>query len=133
MLSELLCTSYAGYVHLESFLFPPALVMSCDVFLCYVLGTCRCYKSNFGRPYCGMEPREYHGSQASMYRGDRHPKGDYPPDAYERMTRRCENCGEVKQLLRKDYLYPEAYQKSYGFSKITMGVVGLAVWWYLFK
>lgn len=66
-----------------------------------------------------------------MYRGDRHPKGDYPPDAYERMTRRCENCGEVTKLLRKDYLYPEAYQKSYGFSKMTLGVLAVVAWWYL--
>lgn len=114
-----------------SYLSPPA--WSCRVTpLCYVTGTCRCYKSNFGKPYCGMEPRTYHGSQTSMYRGDRHPpRGDYPPEAYERLSRPCENCGEVKKMLKKEYLYPEAYQKSHKLT-ITMGILGLAAWWYLF-
>ncbi|CAL1713518.1 unnamed protein product [Somion occarium] len=97
-------------------------------------GTCRCYKANFGQPYCTMEPRTYQGSKSSMYRGDRHPKGVYPEDAYESKSRVCQNCGQAKKMVKKEYLYP-----GFDFSKKSpsrLPLLGICVMvlivWYFF-
>ncbi|KAJ6581470.1 hypothetical protein B0H19DRAFT_1115329 [Mycena capillaripes] len=68
-------------------------------------GSCYCQNSNFGRPYCIMNPRWYHMSShtGKSYRGDRHPDEDEDEDAFEEKPRKCGNCGEMKLCLRKEY------------------------------
>ncbi|KAF7332680.1 hypothetical protein MKEN_00151000 [Mycena kentingensis (nom. inval.)] len=75
-------------------------------------GTCYCENSNFGRPYCLMEPRWYHASSSPIwkpYRGDRHPAKEYCDDRYpeeprEDAPRACGNCGKLERCFKKEYL-----------------------------
>ncbi|KAJ6493560.1 hypothetical protein C8R47DRAFT_1176557 [Mycena vitilis] len=67
-------------------------------------GSCYCQNSNFGRPYCIMNPRWYHMSSRTgrSYKGDRHPEEDEEDEAFEEKPRKCGNCGEIKLCLRKE-------------------------------
>ena len=67
------------------------------------LGTCNCPNANFGRPYCHMEPRWYHGHNGRSYTGDRHPEDQYPEEVYEPEPRPCGNCGEVTRLFKEEF------------------------------
>ncbi|KAJ6591605.1 hypothetical protein DFH09DRAFT_1137499 [Mycena vulgaris] len=73
-------------------------------------GSCYCPNSNFGRPYCIMQPQWYHMSSRTgrSYKGDRHPDDPWivkeNPEAFEEKPRKCGNCGEEGKLcLRKEY------------------------------
>ncbi|KAJ6607482.1 hypothetical protein B0H10DRAFT_2071474 [Mycena sp. CBHHK59/15] len=83
---------------------------ACESCVCHTSrGSCYCQNSNFGRPYCIMEPRWYHMSSRTgrSYKGDRHP--DDPgfvkanADLFEEKARKCGNCGETKLCLQKEY------------------------------
>ncbi|KAK7012221.1 hypothetical protein R3P38DRAFT_1585417 [Favolaschia claudopus] len=79
---------------------------ACESCVCHhSRGSCYCQNSNFGRPYCIMNPQWYHMSSRTgrSYKGDRHPDYDEDPDAYEEKPRKCGNCGEVKLCLRREY------------------------------
>ncbi|KAJ6459491.1 hypothetical protein C8R47DRAFT_1028205, partial [Mycena vitilis] len=74
-------------------------------------GTCYCEKKNFGRDYCGRIPEWYHYGARSgkLYRGDNHPNPDdaelhkVPASQWEKVPRRCRNCGEIKLCLIPGY------------------------------
>ncbi|KAJ7091340.1 hypothetical protein B0H15DRAFT_778494 [Mycena belliarum] len=72
-------------------------------------GSCYCQNSNFGRPYCIMEPRWYHMSSSTgrSYKGDRHPDDPWfveeNAELFEDEARKCGNCGETKLCLREEY------------------------------
>ncbi|KAI0337029.1 hypothetical protein BDW22DRAFT_1340613 [Trametopsis cervina] len=69
-------------------------------------GTCHCAEKNFGNLYCAMAPRWYHtDGKGKPYKGDRHPEPDdeYPSNAFEGEARKCNNCGDVAQMLKKEF------------------------------
>lgn len=72
-------------------------------------GTCYCPNANFGRPYCGWNPRWYHtNGRGVMYKGDRHPEigHEFEDECFEPEPRKCGNCGEVTRLLKKEFCKP---------------------------
>lgn len=53
-----------------------------------------------------MEPHWYHtNGQGISYKGERHPEQgyEYPVEEFETTPRKCGNCGEMVQMLMKEY------------------------------
>ncbi|KII88509.1 hypothetical protein PLICRDRAFT_110179 [Plicaturopsis crispa FD-325 SS-3] len=71
-------------------------------------GSCYCQNSNFGRPYCIMDPAWYHMSSRTgkSYKGDRHPGNpeEYREGVLEDEPRECGNCHKVARCIKKEYL-----------------------------
>ncbi|EPQ52660.1 hypothetical protein GLOTRDRAFT_131898 [Gloeophyllum trabeum ATCC 11539] len=74
-------------------------------------GTCYCPSSNFGDYYCVRDPKWYHGNgrTGAMYAGDMHPEPDrryydYPEEVWETEPRKCATCGEMKRMLKKEFV-----------------------------
>ncbi|KAF7326311.1 hypothetical protein MKEN_00484500 [Mycena kentingensis (nom. inval.)] len=74
--------------------------------------TCYCENSNFGKPYCKMEPRWYHASSKPVwkaYHSDRHPAKESCYDKYaeeprEEEPRECGNCRQVERCFKAKFL-----------------------------
>jgi len=91
---------------------PDCGYITCESCSCHnSKGTCYCPGSNFGSTYCNREPKSYHfcGRNGRSYSGDYHPDSIYElnkenhPEAFEKETRACNNCGEIVHCLKKEY------------------------------
>ncbi|GJE89825.1 zinc finger MYND domain-containing protein [Phanerochaete sordida] len=88
---------------------PECGYQTCESCACHSSrGTCWCPNGNFGTRYCERAPRQYHfdGRTGRSYRGDYHPpleewSDELTAQDYEGAPRACNNCGEVKLMLKR--------------------------------